>query len=267
MEESYEEGTGLMTAIQLMRSLCLSVYEISGKDPESNFDKNRIKQTYARYIGEQHDRFIAKWGSFSRGYAPQHMNSLTAWIYLPSSYEVMNKENQQQADSLYNFNKETLKSFQPGVVFPIFNFPTYDPAPTPGNYYYIVAKHSDKVLDVAGGTTANSANIQQWSRHLVDQQMWRLEAAGNGCYYLVCKISDKAAYANSKQNVIQWYRAENAKWKLEAAGNDYFYLIHQQTNLALDVYDTNTNDGANVQVHTRNYSDAQKWRFQLPYYM
>ena len=43
-----------------------------------------------------------------------------------------------------------------------------------GDAYRIVAKHSGKVLDVAGASPSNGANVQQWQYGGGPNQLWRL---------------------------------------------------------------------------------------------
>jgi hypothetical protein len=145
------------------------------------------------------------------------------------------------------------------------------PLPTPGKYYYLTAKVSGKVLDVEGKSTSNGANIYQYTKVGQDSQMWKLEDAGNGYYYLVVKHSGKVAAADYKgvtgknlNNVVQYDKvgAEEQKWKLEDAGDGYFNLVNKATGTFLDVQDAGLKDGNNVQHYERNGTDAQKWKFE-----
>jgi dolichyl-phosphate-mannose--protein O-mannosyl transferase len=49
----------------------------------------------------------------------------------------------------------------------------------------IRAKHSGKVLDVVGISTANGAKIQQWDYLDGNNQKWTLESVGGGYYKIV----------------------------------------------------------------------------------
>jgi len=44
-----------------------------------------------------------------------------------------------------------------------------------GGYYRLTAKHSGRCLDVAGVSTSNGANVQQWECHGGDNQKWKIE--------------------------------------------------------------------------------------------
>lgn len=49
----------------------------------------------------------------------------------------------------------------------------------------------------------------------------------------------------------------------DLAPGDYNIVCYGNTNLALDVTGAGTKDGSNVEVYTRNYTDAQAWSVQL----
>ena len=56
-------------------------------------------------------------------------------------------------------------------------------------YYEIKAKHSGKVLDVAGAGTTNGTRIQQYDSNGSDAQKWIIKEAGGGYYYLISKCN------------------------------------------------------------------------------
>ena len=136
-------------------------------------------------------------------------------------------------------------------------------------YYTITSKKSGKAVDVANGSTADGANIQQYQCNGSDAQFWRLESAGNGYYFIISKKSGKVLDVEGSStadsaNVCQWTKhdGDNQKWKLEEAGDGCYYLINKKSGKALDVATGSTADGANIQQYTRNGTDAQKWKFE-----
>jgi hypothetical protein len=143
------------------------------------------------------------------------------------------------------------------------------PLPAAGKYYYLANKNSGKYLDVAGSSTADSANVQQYTLNKSGAQQWLLEDAGNGYYYLVNKTSSKVLNVSGGSsadgtNVIQYQKTndDNSKWKLEDAGDGYFYLIAKHSSKALEVAGNGTADGSNVQQWTLNKGNNQKWKFE-----
>ena len=135
--------------------------------------------------------------------------------------------------------------------------------------YYVIARHSNKALDVTSGSTSNGANVQQWGRNDSAAQQWRLEDAGGGAYKLRAKCSGKvldvqdAAYGEGA-NVQQWddWSSDNQKWQLEDAGNGFVRIRAKHSGMYLDVAWGSTNDGTNVaQVNRYAASLAQQWKF------
>ncbi len=86
--------------------------------------------------------------------------------------------------------------------------------------YTIIASHSNKALDVAGGGMTKGTNVQQYQINKTDSQKWWLVPCGNGYYNIVSKLN----------------------------------------NLYLDINAARKNNGTNIQVYTGNKSNAQKFK-------
>src|SRR3954453_20316949 len=54
-------------------------------------------------------------------------------------------------------------------------------------WYVLGNRNSGKVLDVSGGSTANGAQIQQWSRTNGTNQQWQFVDSGGGFFRLRSK--------------------------------------------------------------------------------
>jgi hypothetical protein len=147
--------------------------------------------------------------------------------------------------------------------------------PALGKDYYVRSKVSGKVLDIAGGYTENRTNIHQWAKAGVPNQIWQLEDAGDGYYYLISKNSSSVAavdiydfnvnyHEKIGSSEEQKWKLENAgeKWKLEYAGDGYFYFVNKLSGKVLDVENSGGENGTNVQQYERNGTDAQKWKFE-----
>ena len=88
------------------------------------------------------------------------------------------------------------------------------PSPTPlvpvtGVNYTFVNRNSGKLLEVANASTADGANVQQWTSNGHNCQKWRLESAGSGYYRIVNVNSGKLlevqnALTSDDANVVQW---------------------------------------------------------------
>lgn len=138
---------------------------------------------------------------------------------------------------------------------------------TPGVYYVLEAKHSGKALDVSAASTADGANVQQWSKNGTAAQDWRFEPTGDGYFVIRARCSGKALdvqdrATNEGANVQQWGYGGgwNQQWKLEDAGGGYYYVRARHSGRYLDVAWASKADGANVAQVNFYGSDAQKWR-------
>ena len=136
--------------------------------------------------------------------------------------------------------------------------------------YTIVAKCSNKALDVAEWSTTHGTNIHQWG--LGDNQanqQWRFEDAGDGYVAIVSAHSGFCldvdwGKTEDGVNVLQYdnNKTANQLWKLEAQGNGYYKITNKNSGKVLDVSAASTEDGANVQQWTWNGSDAQLWKVE-----
>lgn len=86
-------------------------------------------------------------------------------------------------------------------------------------YYKIIAVHSGRAIDVAGGSTASGTNVQQYEWNGTDAQLWKFEYAGNGYYYIHSKLGKYLDNSNGStepgNNVIVYDFNGTAaqKWK------------------------------------------------------
>jgi hypothetical protein len=115
----------------------------------------------------------------------------------------------------------TTVTLQPTTAMILTGSGTTTPPPPPSGYYKVIAKHSGKCLDVNGASTADGANVQQWSCNGGNNQRWKLVSMGDGYNELVAKHSSKCLDVNGAStadgaNVQQWHctGSNNQRWKL-----------------------------------------------------
>jgi len=158
----------------------------------------------------------------------------------------------------------------PGSSAVSFRWSTGSTTPTsfPG-YYNIISKLSGKGLDVADGSTASGANIQQWdlANGGGPNQRWRFESAGNGQYYIRVKSTGMylaLASANTAEGIkVQQKSFTNdntTKWTVTSLGNGYYRINNVYSNKSLDVTDVSTANGALMQVWSYSGGDNQQWQ-------
>jgi hypothetical protein len=145
-----------------------------------------------------------------------------------------------------------------------------------GGTYRITARHSGKSLDVASASTADGANVMQWTADLTNNptnQQWIVTATADGYYTVVNKKSNKALEAeggrlNDGANVQQWTiygtPSNHQQWTLEATTDGFYRLLNRNSGKALDVQggEAATQDGANV--HQWGYFgyNNQQWKLE-----
>jgi beta-glucanase (GH16 family) len=136
-----------------------------------------------------------------------------------------------------------------------------------GGSFVLVARHSGKALDVTGASTADGANVQQWSQNGTAAQIWKFEPTGDGYYLLRSQASGKAldvtAWSTAEgANVEEWtaHGGANQQWKLIDAGGGFYRVQSRHSGKFLDVAWGSTADGANVAQVNWYDSAAQQWK-------
>ena len=140
----------------------------------------------------------------------------------------------------------------------------------PNGIYTIESSlQKNKVLDIAGASTNNSANIQLWSKNNTNAQKFKFNYLGEEYYELESCCSGKVLDVDGSKrevgsNVLQYerkrYNNENQKWLIKNAGNGCYYIISKCNGLYLDVSGANTKNGTNIHVWDFNGTNAQKFK-------
>ncbi|MFQ9346835.1 MAG: RICIN domain-containing protein [Coprococcus sp.] len=121
----------------------------------------------------------------------------------------------------------------------------------------ITAEHSGKVLDVAGGSTASGAVLQQYFYNGSNAQLWYFTNAGNGYYTIHSALGNcidvwDAGTSNGTKIDCFAYNGTNAqKWKLTNAEskpleNGTYSFTNISSNKVLSVNGSSTENSANV---------------------
>jgi len=138
-------------------------------------------------------------------------------------------------------------------------------------FYKLTHKGTNQCLDVNQNSSVQGANVQQATDNNSDAQRWKIELMSDG----YCKLTHKGTTQvldvdnNSNQsgaNVQQWsdLGTDAQRWKMDLievpiVSGGIYRLTHKGTNQSLDVKDGSIQQGANVQQHTKNETDAQRW--------
>lgn len=134
--------------------------------------------------------------------------------------------------------------------------------------YLLINKNSGKVLDVAGYSQSNGANVLQWSQGNGLNQRWDVQDLGNGYYSIHAAHSGKsldvwAWSADNGANLAQYsyYGHDNQLWALEEVSSGYYKITSKFSGKVLDVVDMSTENGANVQLWEYWGGNGQLWSF------
>jgi hypothetical protein len=135
--------------------------------------------------------------------------------------------------------------------------------------YNLVARHSGKLADVLNASTADGANIVQWTANGQTNQRWRFTDAGGGYSTITSVNSGKcldvfggATATGDGVRVVQWScnGGTNQQWRVQDAGSGYVTLIARHSNKCLDVTGSSTADGAQLEQFTCNGAANQQWQ-------
>lgn len=133
--------------------------------------------------------------------------------------------------------------------------------------YSLESKASTKVLDVAGGSVYNSANVQQYQSNDTMAQKFRLTYDAKSGYYTVIAASsglalDVSGAANVNGANVQLYTPNGTKaqkWAIAKNADATFTLRSAIGGRVLDVSGASKSNGANIQTWAWNSTNAQRW--------
>lgn len=139
-----------------------------------------------------------------------------------------------------------------------------------GEYVIVSAINSNRmVVDVAGGSASNGANVQLYSSNGSDAQRWRVSRDSEGYVTLTCvasgKVLDVKGGSRQPKTNVQQYGSNGSraqKWIVVPNDNGTFTILSALwKNCALDVSGGKAQNKANIQLYTANGSTAQSFKF------
>ncbi len=137
--------------------------------------------------------------------------------------------------------------------------------------YKITARHSGKALDVQGVSTAEGANVHQWTYVGGNNQQWFVTDVGGGYYKIISKHSGKALDVTNSSTAdganVQQYSylgGTNQQWKIEPTTDGFHKITARHSGKALDVSGgaSATGDGVNVHQWTYLGGTNQQWKLE-----
>ena len=137
-----------------------------------------------------------------------------------------------------------------------------------GTYTVSTALKDGMVLDVAGGSKSDRANVQLGGSNGGANQKWRVSHDSKGYVTLANvnsgKVLDVAGgSARNGANALQYSSngGRNQKWVAVRSGSSYRLVSALSQSLVLDVAGWSTKYGANVDVWASNGGANQQWKF------
>ncbi|MEV0220554.1 family 43 glycosylhydrolase [Streptomyces sp. NPDC050704] len=134
--------------------------------------------------------------------------------------------------------------------------------------YTITNRNSGKCLEVAGSSTADGANVQQYACNGGNNQKWRVQDQGDDTSRLVNVASGKVldtadCSAADGADLRQWAWLDNTcqRFRFLATSGGHVRIVNQATGKVADVADCSTADAADVRQWTWLNNNCQQWRF------
>ena len=138
-----------------------------------------------------------------------------------------------------------------------------------GTYTVSTALKDGMVLDVAGGSKSDRANVQLGGSNGGANQKWRVSHDSKGYVTLSNANSGKVldvagGSARNGANALQYSSngGRNQKWVAVRSGSSYRLVSAMSQSLVLEVAGWSTKNGANVDVWTSNGGANQQWKFK-----
>ena len=131
-------------------------------------------------------------------------------------------------------------------------------------------KDVNKVLDVAGGSQANSANVSIYSKNNTPAQIWYMEKTNDGYIvfrnkksWKVLDVSGGRAYNGSNVQQYDYNGTPAQKWKLIQDSNNYKFLSAIDNKFVLDISGGSLNNFSNIQLYSDNGTPAQRFSINI----
>ncbi len=149
-----------------------------------------------------------------------------------------------------------------------------DIQPVINGRYVVVNRNSGKVMEVAGGSTAAGANLQQGTNTGATYQQWNVTPVDARIGQDFSYFTFTAVHSGKAPDVLDWSlnnganiivyndaKGANQQWYLDYAEEGWFYIRSRQSAKCLEVANVSTAAGANIQQWEKNGGANQQWRF------
>ena len=139
-----------------------------------------------------------------------------------------------------------------------------------GNYS-LQNRNSAKFMDIAGASTADGANVLQWTGTGATNQQFTLTDMGDGAYKIISVSSGKAVdvasgTSNNIGNILQWTYGggDNQKFILLNSDNGYYKFKNQGSGRIIEIQGGGVNAGDNIDQYDDNNQYNGLWWLAAP---
>lgn len=147
-------------------------------------------------------------------------------------------------------------------------WPTYDSNAAgilTGSKYKLINRGTGKIAEVNAKSTADGADVIQWSDNGGTHQQWTITNLENGYYKLKNVNSSKALEifgwdTNNSGDAVQYsdLGGNNQQWSFVPLGNGYYKIINRHSGKALDAF--GSTNGSDIIQYDYHGGTNQQWQ-------
>jgi len=148
--------------------------------------------------------------------------------------------------------------------------------PQDGIIYVILNRHSQKVLDIPGGSRSLGVQVQQWEQHSNTNQQWRV-TKHDGFYFTLTNMASGLCLGvrdrkDDKAPIVQsgCRGFDSQLWGVVTSTSGYHQIGNKFSGKVMDVPGFLTGNGVKIQQFTKkdfnNITNASNQLFKFLYY-
>lgn len=184
------------------------------------------------------------------------------------TYQIISKSNglNLEASSEISFVNDENNSENQNFKFEVTT--TKEEIIIPDGIYTIIAKaKEDMVLDIAGGTAKEDANVQLYTSHDSNNQRWNFVHNDKGYYSIKSEnnnnyclsISTNKFTARNNIGIKKCNNSLEQRWRLKRDSEGYFKIVSDNDEFVLDIAGAKTDNKTNIQLFNDINSLAQRF--------
>ena len=136
--------------------------------------------------------------------------------------------------------------------------------------YNIKAKHSNKMMSIAGWSTDNGGVVEQWDSLCQNNLKFNLQFTSSG-YIIKPSYNNKVLSVNNSSvangaAIVQWddLSQSRQRYQIVSLGGGYYKIVSRYTNKCLAVTGNGMNNGDDIVQWEWLNNDNFKWAFKTP---